>query len=84
MSLLVPFSAFVISWLVLAWLLRRGGPLPMDHPNARSLHATPMPRVGGLGIMAGTLVAAVRHWWTRTCCQVTLGVVCFGCGIAAR
>jgi UDP-N-acetylmuramyl pentapeptide phosphotransferase/UDP-N-acetylglucosamine-1-phosphate transferase len=58
MSLLLPFSAFVISWLVLAWLLRRGGSLPMDHPNARSLHATPTPRIGGLGIMAGMLVAA--------------------------
>jgi UDP-GlcNAc:undecaprenyl-phosphate/decaprenyl-phosphate GlcNAc-1-phosphate transferase len=59
MSLLLPFTAFVISWLVLGWLLRRGGPLPMDHPNARSLHATPTPRIGGLGIMAGVLVAAV-------------------------
>ncbi len=31
----------------------------MDHPNARSLHETPTPRIGGLGIMAGVLVAAV-------------------------
>jgi UDP-N-acetylmuramyl pentapeptide phosphotransferase/UDP-N-acetylglucosamine-1-phosphate transferase len=31
----------------------------MDHPNARSLHDTPTPRIGGLGIMAGVLVAAV-------------------------
>ena len=59
MTPLLPFTAFVISWLVLAWLLRRGGSPPMDHPNARSLHATPTPRIGGLGIMAGLLVAAV-------------------------
>jgi UDP-N-acetylmuramyl pentapeptide phosphotransferase/UDP-N-acetylglucosamine-1-phosphate transferase len=57
MNWLVPFSAFAICWLVLAWLLRRGR-LPMDHPNERSLHATPTPRIGGLGIMAGLLVAA--------------------------
>ena len=50
-------AAFVVCWLTLAWLLRRGGRLPMDHPNARSLHATPTPRVGGLGIMAGMGVA---------------------------
>ncbi|MHB1085900.1 MAG: MraY family glycosyltransferase [Thiobacillus sp.] len=31
----------------------------MDHPNARSLHETPTPRIGGLGIMAGVFVAAV-------------------------
>lgn len=44
-------------WLSLAWLLRRGR-LPMDHPNARSLHATPTPRIGGLGMMAGVLAGA--------------------------
>jgi UDP-GlcNAc:undecaprenyl-phosphate/decaprenyl-phosphate GlcNAc-1-phosphate transferase len=55
----VPFSAFAICWLTLAWLLRRGGRLPMDHPNARSLHETPTPRVGGLGILAGVTIASV-------------------------
>ena len=58
MNWLVPFSAFAICWLVLTWLLRRGR-LPMDHPNERSLHATPTPRSGGLGIMAGVSMAAV-------------------------
>ena len=55
---LAPVSAFLSCWLLLSWLLRRGR-LPMDHPNERSLHATPTPRIGGLGIMAGVLVAAV-------------------------
>jgi phospho-N-acetylmuramoyl-pentapeptide-transferase len=44
-----------------AWLLhpaRRG--LALDRPNDRSLHSTPIPRVGGLGIMAGSLPAL---WW---------------------
>jgi len=57
MNGLAVISAFVICWLVLAWLLRRGR-LPMDHPNERSLHATPTPRIGGLGIMAGVAVAS--------------------------
>lgn len=51
--------AFVVCWLVLAGLLRRQHALPMDHPNARSLHATPTPRIGGLGIVAGVAVAAM-------------------------
>ena len=55
--LAVPF-AFAVCWLTLSWLLRRSR-LPMDHPNERSLHATPTPRVGGLGIMAGVAVASV-------------------------
>jgi UDP-N-acetylmuramyl pentapeptide phosphotransferase/UDP-N-acetylglucosamine-1-phosphate transferase len=58
-----PAAAFLACWLTLAWLLRRGR-LPMDHPNERSLHATPTPRIGGLGIMAGVLVAAV--WLAET------------------
>ena len=51
-------SAFVVCWLALAGLLRRNR-LPMDHPNERSLHATPTPRIGGLGIMAGVAAASV-------------------------
>ncbi|MDP1864021.1 MAG: glycosyltransferase family 4 protein [Thiobacillus sp.] len=54
----VPLAAFAVCGLMLVWLLRRGG-LPMDHPNERSLHVTPTPRIGGLGVMAGVLVAAV-------------------------
>ena len=58
MNTWAPVAAFVVCWLTLTWLLRRGR-LPMDHPNERSLHATPTPRIGGLGIMAGVLVASV-------------------------
>ncbi len=53
-----PLTAFLACWLMLSWLLRRGR-LPMDHPNERSLHETPTPRIGGLGIMAGVFVATV-------------------------
>lgn len=51
--------AFLVCWFVLAALLRRRHILPMDHPNARSLHDTPTPRIGGLGIMAGGAVASL-------------------------
>jgi len=52
------FAAFAVCWLTLAGLLRRGR-LPMDHPNSRSLHETPTPRIGGLGVMTGVFAAAV-------------------------
>lgn len=55
----VVLSAFVICWLALVGLLWRGR-LPMDHPNTRSLHATPTPRIGGLGNMVGVAAATVR------------------------
>lgn len=37
------------------WLLSRGraARIALDHPNQRSLHATPIPRTGGLGVVAG-------------------------------
>lgn len=56
---MAPLAAFVACWLLLVWLLRRGKSLPMDHPNERSLHVTPTPRIGGLGIMAGVGVASI-------------------------
>lgn len=30
----------------------------VDHPNERSLHASPMPRIGGIGLMCGALPVA--------------------------
>jgi UDP-GlcNAc:undecaprenyl-phosphate GlcNAc-1-phosphate transferase len=57
--LFLPLLALVISWFVLSMLLRREALLPMDHPNQRSLHVRPTPRVGGLGIMVGVVVCAL-------------------------
>lgn len=55
---LAPALAYAACWLSLVWLLRRSQ-LPMDHPNARSLHTSPTPRIGGLGMMAGLLVGTI-------------------------
>jgi UDP-N-acetylmuramyl pentapeptide phosphotransferase/UDP-N-acetylglucosamine-1-phosphate transferase len=38
-------------------LLRFASRLPLDRPNARSLHEEPVPRVGGIGLVAGMLAA---------------------------
>lgn len=56
---LVPLCAFFVCWLVLTTLMQRTLRLPMDHPNSRSLHATPTPRVGGIGIITAVLTAAL-------------------------
>lgn len=57
---LPPLFAALTCWLVLTWLLKRNRGLPMDHPNDRSLHESPTPRIGGLGIMAG--IASTTIW----------------------
>jgi len=76
-ALWIPLAAFLICWLTLSRLLRRGR-LPMDHPNARSLHETPTPRIGGLGIMAGVLVTGL--WLADT---ALLPLVLGASGLAA-
>lgn len=67
MNPLAPAAAFALAAAAIALLLR--GALrrfALDHPNERSLHTVPVPRTGGLGIMAGVaggfLLLGVPHW----------------------
>ncbi|MEI8301680.1 MAG: glycosyltransferase family 4 protein [Burkholderiales bacterium] len=60
LHLLPPVAALVITWRALAYMRRgRIARTLQDLPNARSLHAQPVPRIGGLGIAAGLAAAAV-------------------------
>ncbi len=52
----VPLLAFAVSLAAVAALVRLGPRFALDHPNERSLHTTPIPRTGGLGIMLGMVV----------------------------
>src|SRR5271169_6839081 len=56
---LAAIIAAAVSWVVLRALLRRVGLLPLDRPNARSLHVRPVPRGGGLAIWAGWFAATL-------------------------
>ncbi|MEA3195344.1 MAG: hypothetical protein QOD26_3677 [Betaproteobacteria bacterium] len=56
--------------VALALMLRFKQYLPLDRPNARSLHEQPVPRVGGLAILAGVALA------------VASGLVPFGLAVA--
>jgi len=52
--------SFAVTW-GLVWLLATRGSkqLPVDTPNERSLHTTPVPRAGGIGLLGGFCGAAV-------------------------
>jgi UDP-N-acetylmuramyl pentapeptide phosphotransferase/UDP-N-acetylglucosamine-1-phosphate transferase len=52
-----PILAGIVSLLLTAFLCRTRS-LPLDKPNDRSLHAIPLPRAGGIAVVAGVLVAA--------------------------
>lgn len=57
-------SAFVTMMLTLLLTLNKNGMI-QDIPNERSLHAEPIPRVGGIAIMAGVLSGWILlfHFW---------------------
>ncbi|HYN79146.1 MAG TPA: glycosyltransferase family 4 protein [Lamprocystis sp. (in: g-proteobacteria)] len=57
-------TAFVLSAALARWLAGRPAwsRALLDHPNERSLHAAPVPRSGGLAVLAG-LIAAVALGW---------------------
>ena len=49
--------SFAAAFVVLRVLLARFSRLALDRPNARSLHGTPVPRLGGVAIMLGMLTS---------------------------
>ncbi len=54
-----PLTAFAAALLANWWLAQgRLSTLILDHPTDRSLHDSPLPRTGGLGLHAGVLLAA--------------------------
>lgn len=59
-ALLSPLASFAVAIVLLAWLVRAPiSRLAMDRPNARSLHRQPVPRTGGLAIVAGGAVGLI-------------------------
>jgi UDP-N-acetylmuramyl pentapeptide phosphotransferase/UDP-N-acetylglucosamine-1-phosphate transferase len=54
-----PLVSFATALIVIAGLTRSGwARYALDHPNRRSLHLNPIPRIGGVGILAGIAAAA--------------------------
>jgi UDP-N-acetylmuramyl pentapeptide phosphotransferase/UDP-N-acetylglucosamine-1-phosphate transferase len=53
MTVSAAIVAAAVSWAVLGMLIRRAGLLPLDVPNARSLHVRAIPRGGGVAIWTG-------------------------------
>jgi UDP-N-acetylmuramyl pentapeptide phosphotransferase/UDP-N-acetylglucosamine-1-phosphate transferase len=74
-GLLAAVVATVIIWL----MLHSGKTGPVDVPNERSLHSEPIPRSGGLGILAGMLVSWLGGLppWPWLLALLTLGLVSF-------
>ncbi len=50
-TIAISLVSFLVAALAIHWLSR--GRIALDQPNARSLHDTPVPRTGGIGLLAG-------------------------------
>jgi len=80
-------SAFLVSALLTRLLAR--GRLKwlhvLDHPNARSLHAQPVPRTGGLallsGLVAGCLLGLLMHGVISDAAQATAPLAWLGAAL---
>src|SRR5689334_9865900 len=48
-----PIASALVTLLLIAWMLKAREGLPLDMPNRRSLHVRPVPRSGGIAMMAG-------------------------------
>jgi UDP-N-acetylmuramyl pentapeptide phosphotransferase/UDP-N-acetylglucosamine-1-phosphate transferase len=49
--------SFLVAFAAVRILLSRFGSLALDEPNERSLHVQPVPRTGGIAILAGSALA---------------------------
>lgn len=52
-------AAFIVSMMVCKWIIYQKNEGWLDKPNDRSLHSTPVPRLGGIGIWSGFAVGAM-------------------------
>lgn len=74
--------AFIVSFVLVQLALRSAFAYSaLDHPNARSLHDTPVPRVGSIGVIGGTFAGWIAygqlHWSLTVGCLVLAVVSLF-------
>lgn len=79
----VSLISFAVALLAVGWLARsRAVRLAIDEPNARSLHTTPVPRTGGIGLLIGiasgwALIATNLPWpvWSALAIVIAISLV---------
>ena len=62
-----PAISFLLTWVALFALIRKWSHHVLDHPNERSLHYRPVPRIGGIGVTVGVAASvpfvSPGEWW---------------------
>src|SRR5690348_17266206 len=73
-------ASFAVTAVGLWLLLARFDRIALDRPNERSLHERPVPRIGGIALLAGVLVSlafGVATLWLPMLLGVALAAVSF-------
>ncbi len=55
-ALISPVASALVTLVLIVWMLKAQDRLPLDVPNHRSLHVLPVPRSGGIAMLAGIFV----------------------------
>src|SRR5690349_20324710 len=72
--------SFVVAWALIRVLLSRFGRFMLDRPNERSLHERPVPRSGGVAVLAGAAVSlalGAAELWLPLSLALSLAVPSF-------
>jgi UDP-N-acetylmuramyl pentapeptide phosphotransferase/UDP-N-acetylglucosamine-1-phosphate transferase len=72
--------SFAVAFCALRLLLWRFGKMVLDQPNARSLHARPVPRTGGMAVLLGAAVSlgfGAAELWLPMVLALLLAVLSF-------
>lgn len=78
-AMLPPVMTFFATLALLAYLMRsKVARAVLDHPNQRSLHATPVPRIGGVAMAAGVAIG-----WMLGSMPIALTIAIGACALLA-
>lgn len=70
--------SFVVAFVALRLLIGPFARFALDHPNERSLHERPVPRTGGIAVLAGTasVIVFLKHaYWLPLALALILAAV---------
>lgn len=82
-AIFITLLAFSVAALTVGWLAHgRAAHLALDEPNERSLHITPVPRTGGIGLLLGVTagwacIAPQLPWafWAALCLLIAVSLL---------
>lgn len=84
-NFLISFAVSAAStlWLVHTTKNRNGRSIDDDFSKPQKLHVVPVPRIGGVGIVAGLLASGAALAWTMGLEQARLALLLLGCAMPA-